>query len=142
MHMLARAAIVSLPPVGKDGRRGAPLHFGRGHCRQELQAVNTSIKVMIAGSVGIKSGWGPVHVQFFELERRMDLLLGLVLLHGVELSRVLEQVEVVPQAVVELCKCYPVAECMRATLDTGACQSVQHLRLPSTTGFKLFVAST
>ena len=62
-----------------------------------------------AGLLARRDFWhtAPVHVQFVELDRCLGLLLGLVLVHGVKLGRVLEQVEVVPQAVVELRERYP-----------------------------------
>ncbi len=44
----------------------------------------------------------PVHIQLFELELRCGLLPNFLLLKGVELGGLLEQVEVVPQALEEL----------------------------------------
>ena len=52
----------------------------------------------------------PVSVELLELERCVDPLFLLVLLHGVQFGRVLEQVEVVPQAIVELCERYPATD--------------------------------
>ena len=49
----------------------------------------------------------PVHVQLLELDLCEGLLPRLVLLHGVELNRVVEQIEVVPQALQELRERYP-----------------------------------